>query len=64
MNMKNGKTPSMALDISKKETILVVDDDVGSTDSLRMILSPFYEVHTVPIAKKLYVASSPTILIS
>lgn len=42
----------MALNISKKETILVVDDDVGSRDSLRMILSPFYEVHTAADSKE------------
>jgi DNA-binding NtrC family response regulator len=29
-----------------KETILVVDDEVGPRESLRMILKPLYEVHT------------------
>lgn len=29
-----------------KETILIVDDEVGPRESLRMILKPLYEVHT------------------
>ena len=29
-----------------RETILVVDDEVGPRESLRMILKPIYEVHT------------------
>ena len=29
-----------------KETILVVDDEIGPRESLRMILKPLYEVHT------------------
>jgi putative two-component system response regulator len=29
-----------------KETILVVDDEAGPRESLRMILKPLYEVHT------------------
>jgi DNA-binding NtrC family response regulator len=32
--------------IPSKETILVVDDEVGPRESLRMILKPLYEVHT------------------
>ena len=32
--------------MQNKETILVVDDEVGPRESLRMILKPFYEVHT------------------
>ena len=31
--------------MSKKKTILVVDDEIGPRDALRMILSPLYEVH-------------------
>ena len=30
----------------KKETVLIVDDELGLRESLQMILSPFYEVHT------------------
>ena len=30
----------------KKETVLIVDDELGLRQSLQMILSPFYEVHT------------------
>jgi len=29
-----------------KETILVVDDEIGPRESLRVILKPLYEVHT------------------
>jgi DNA-binding NtrC family response regulator len=32
--------------IPRKEAILVVDDEVGPRESLRMILKPLYEVHT------------------
>jgi DNA-binding NtrC family response regulator len=32
--------------MSNRETILVVDDGIGPRESLRMILSPLYEVHT------------------
>jgi len=32
--------------IRAKETILVVDDEAGPRESLRMILKPCYEVHT------------------
>ncbi len=32
--------------MSCKETILVVDDEAGPRESLRMILKPLYEVHT------------------
>jgi len=31
---------------ASKGTILVVDDEVGPSESLRMILKPLYEVHT------------------
>ena len=30
-----------------KESILIVDDEVGPRESLRMILAPLYDVHTV-----------------
>lgn len=39
------ESPSTAPKIASKETILVVDDEVGPRESLRMILKPFYEVH-------------------
>ena len=29
-----------------RETVLVVDDEIGPRESLRMILSPLYEIHT------------------
>jgi DNA-binding NtrC family response regulator len=32
--------------VQNKEAILVVDDEVGPRESLRMILKPLYEVHT------------------
>ena len=32
--------------LASKETILVVDDETGPRESLRMILKPLYEVHT------------------
>ena len=32
--------------MASKETILVVDDEAGPRESLRMILKPLYEVHT------------------
>ena len=32
--------------VPTKETLLVVDDEAGPRESLRMILKPFYEVHT------------------
>jgi len=32
--------------IATKETLLVVDDEAGPRESLRMILKPLYEVHT------------------
>jgi DNA-binding NtrC family response regulator len=32
--------------MSTRETVLVVDDEIGPRESLRMILSPLYEVHT------------------
>ena len=52
------KSPSIAWNLSSmkplsidkktsKGTILVVDDEVGPRESLRMILKPLYEVHTV-----------------
>jgi len=40
--------PSLSTDpkMTSKETILVVDDEAGPRESLRMILEPRYEVHT------------------
>lgn len=32
--------------MQNKETILVVDDELGPRESLRVILSPLYDVHT------------------
>jgi DNA-binding NtrC family response regulator len=32
--------------MTSKETILVVDDEAGPRESLRMILKPLYDVHT------------------
>jgi DNA-binding NtrC family response regulator len=43
MNMESPSTDRKPL---KKETILVVDDETGPRESLRMILKPIYEVHT------------------
>ena len=40
------KSLSTGQKIPSKETILVVDDEVGPRESLRMILKPLYEVHT------------------
>jgi hypothetical protein len=36
------------LDMISKGTILIVDDEFGPRESLRMILKPIYEVHTAP----------------
>ena len=43
---KNMQTPSAGSRMPGKETILVVDDEAGPRESLRMILKPLYEVHT------------------
>lgn len=32
--------------MTQKETILIVEDEIGPRESLRMILKPFYELHT------------------
>jgi len=37
---------SIDKEITSKGTILVVDDELGPRESLRMILKPLYEVHT------------------
>jgi DNA-binding NtrC family response regulator len=39
-------SPSTDKTVPKKEAILIVDDEDGPRESLRMILKPFYEVHT------------------
>ena len=39
-------SPAPAQKKSNKETVLVVDDELGPRESLRMILKPFYEVQT------------------
>jgi DNA-binding NtrC family response regulator len=39
-------SPSTDQKVTNKEAILVVDDEVGPRESLRMILKPLYEVHT------------------
>ena len=46
--LKGKKMKSFSTDqkIPDKETILVVDDEAGPRESLRMILKPRYEVHT------------------
>jgi DNA-binding NtrC family response regulator len=38
--------------IPSKETILVVDDEAGPRESLRMILKPIYEVYTAADGKE------------
>ena len=38
--------PPIKPNTTNKETILVVDDEPGLRESLQMILSPSYEVHT------------------
>jgi DNA-binding NtrC family response regulator len=43
MNMKSSSTDQKP---PSKETILIVDDETGPRESLRMILKPIYEVHT------------------
>jgi len=40
------KSPATDPKMPNKETILVVDDETGPRESLRMILKPIYEVHT------------------
>jgi len=46
LERKNMKSPSTDPKMPSKETILVVDDEAGPRESLRMILKPLYEVHT------------------
>jgi DNA-binding NtrC family response regulator len=46
LTQKNMKPLSIDKKITSKGTILVVDDEVGPRESLRMILKPLYEVHT------------------
>jgi FixJ family two-component response regulator len=43
---KNMKSLSTDPKMPSKEIILVVDDEAGPRESLRMILKPLYEVHT------------------
>jgi putative two-component system response regulator len=40
------KSPAPDQKISSKGAVLVVDDEFGPRESLRMILNPLYEVHT------------------
>jgi DNA-binding NtrC family response regulator len=44
--LKNPKFPPEEMKMASKGTILIVDDEVGPRESLRMILKPIYEVHT------------------
>jgi DNA-binding NtrC family response regulator len=46
LEQKNMNPLSIDKKITSKGTILVVDDEVGPRESLRMILKPLYEVHT------------------
>jgi DNA-binding NtrC family response regulator len=46
MEQKDMKSLSTDQKMTSKETILVVDDEAGPRESLRMILKPLYEVHT------------------
>ena len=46
LEKKNTNPLSIDKKITSKGTILVVDDEVGPRESLRMILKPLYEVHT------------------
>jgi DNA-binding NtrC family response regulator len=46
LERKNMESLSIDKKITSKGTILVVDDEVGPRESLRMILKPLYEVHT------------------
>ena len=47
INVERKIMESLSTDPRKpKETILVVDDESGPRESLRMILKPLYEVHT------------------
>ena len=38
--------------MSNRETILVVDDEIGPRELLRMILSPLYEVQTATVGEE------------
>jgi len=40
------KSPAPDQKIPSKEAVLIVDDEFGPRESLRMILNPLYEVHT------------------
>jgi putative two-component system response regulator len=40
------KSPAPDQKIPSKGAVLVVDDEIGPRESLRMILNPLYEVHT------------------
>jgi len=46
LERRNMKSLSTDPKVPTKETLLVVDDEAGPRESLRMILKPFYEVHT------------------
>jgi DNA-binding NtrC family response regulator len=46
LEVRNMNSLSTDPKITSKETILVVDDEAGPRESLRMILKPRYEVHT------------------
>lgn len=46
------KSLSTDQEIPTKETLLVVDDEAGPRESLRMILKPLYEVHTASGGQK------------
>lgn len=47
-NKRNHLRRTTEPNMPNKETILVVDDEIGRCESLRMILKPLYEVHTAP----------------
>ena len=40
------EAPAIGQKIPSKEAILIVDDEFGRRESLRMILKPLYEVYT------------------
>jgi putative two-component system response regulator len=46
--LKGKKVTSLSTDqkVPNKKAILVVDDEAGPRESLRMVLKPLYEVHT------------------